>query len=169
MKSKYEILAKEKGYHVDYNGNTFSPRGRKVGTRGDDPYMYIGIRVSKAKVIKVYIHRLQAYQKFGNDIFEEGIEVRHLNGNSLDNSFENISIGTPYENAMDKPEETRIRSAIIASDSIKKYSDEVVKIIQTERSNGSTYNELMKRYSISSKGTLNYLLKRNISRNGAVG
>ena len=42
MKSRYEILAKDKGYYVDSQGNAFSARGKKVGTRGSDPYMYIG-------------------------------------------------------------------------------------------------------------------------------
>ena len=102
MNSRYEILAKEKGYFVDKQGNAYSPRGNKVGTRGKDPYLYFGIRVSKTKVIKVYIHRMQAYQKFGDLIFNDNIEVRHLNGNSFDNSFKNLAIGTPSENAMDK-------------------------------------------------------------------
>ena len=53
MNSRYEILAKEKGYFVDKQGNAYSPRGNKVGTRGKDPYLYFGIRVSKTKVIKV--------------------------------------------------------------------------------------------------------------------
>ena len=57
MKSRYEILAKDKGYYVDLQGNAFSARGKKVGTRGSDPYMYIGIRVSETKVIKVYVDR----------------------------------------------------------------------------------------------------------------
>lgn len=52
---------------------------------------------------------------------------------------------------------------------LKKYSDELAQQIQLEYSKGSNYRELMKKYSISSKGTLNYILKRNISRNGAVG
>ena len=169
MKSRYEILAKDKGYYVDLQGNAFSARGKKVGTRGSDPYMYIGIRVSETKVIKVYVHRLQAYQKFGDAIFDKGIEVRHLNGDSFDNSYENIAIGTPFENAMDKAKETRMRCAKKASEAIKKYSDELAQQIQLEYSKGSNYRELMKKYSISSKGTLNYILKRNKSRNGAVG
>lgn len=78
MNSRYEILAKEKGYFVDKQGNAYSPQGNKVGTRGKGPYLYFGIRVSKTKVIKVYIHRLQAYQKFGDLIFNDNIEVRHL-------------------------------------------------------------------------------------------
>lgn len=169
MNSKNEILAKEKGYYVDKQGNAFSPRGNMVGTRGEDPYMYFGIRISKTKVVKVYIHRLQAHQKFGDAIFDENIEVRHLNGNSFDNSYDNIAIGTPSENSMDKPADKRQRASLIASDKLKVYSDEMVLEIQLMRNAGLTYSELMKKYNISSKGTLNYILKKRISRNGAVG
>lgn len=40
------------------------------------------------------IHRLQAYQKFGDKIYEDGIVVRYLNGDRYDNSYDNIGIGT---------------------------------------------------------------------------
>lgn len=169
MNSKYEILAKERGYYVDRQGNAFSPRGNKVGTRGEDPYMYFGIRISKTKILKVYTHRLQAYQKFGDAIYDGNIEVRHLNGNSFDNSYDNIAIGTPSENSMDKPAYKRQRASLIASSKLKVYPDEKVVEIQLMRESGMTYRELMKKYGISSKGTLNYILKKHISRNGAVG
>lgn len=169
MNSRYEILAKERGYFVDKQGNTYSPRGNKVGTRGKDPYLYFGIRVSKTKVIKVYIHRLQAYQKFGDLIFNDNIEVRHLNGNSFDNSFKNLAIGTPSENAMDKPESKRKKISLAASNKLKVYSDELVLEIQKMREAGMTYTELRKKYNIKSKSSLNYILKRKVSRNGADG
>lgn len=169
MNSRYEILAKEKGYFVDKQGNAYSPQGNKVGTRGKDSYLYFGIRVSKTKVIKVYIHRLQAYQKFGDLIFNDNIEVRHLNGNSFDNSFKNLAIGTPSENAMDKPESKRKKTSLVASNKLKVYSDELVLEIQRMREAGMTYAELIRKYNIKSKSSLNYILKRKVSRNGVDG
>ena len=35
---------------------------------------------------KNYTHRLQAYQKYNNEIYNKGIVVRHLDGNKLNNS-----------------------------------------------------------------------------------
>ena len=56
MNSRYEILAKEKGYFVDRQGNAYSPRGNKVGTRGKDPYLYLGESYLKQKLSKyIYI------------------------------------------------------------------------------------------------------------------
>lgn len=169
MNSKYEILAKGKGYFVDKYGNAFSPSGRKIGTRGKDPYMYFGIRLDLKKVVKVYIHRLQAYQKYGNAIYGEGVQVRHLNGNSFDNSFDNIDIGSATNNAMDKPKETRLRAALKASSKVRIYSDEDVLEIQRLRKLGLTYKDIMRRFNVKNKSTLRYVLKRNISRNGADG
>jgi hypothetical protein len=41
---------------------------------------------------------------------------------------------------------------------IKKYSDDTVLKIQMDRQNGMSYKELMYKYNISSKGTLNYII-----------
>ena len=38
MFNKVEILAVNRGYSVDLDGNAISPKGRKVGTRGGQPY-----------------------------------------------------------------------------------------------------------------------------------
>lgn len=160
MKSRYEILAAEKGYYVNSLGDAFSKAGKKVGTRGDDPYMYIGIRINKKKVIKVYIHRLQAYQKYGEKIYQENLEVRHLNGKSLDNSYENISIGTALENCLDKPKHVRLSTSLNAAQYAKVYSDQdVLKMIEMHN-NGSSYKEIMNTFGINSKGTMSYLINK---------
>ena len=49
----------------------------------------------------VKFHHMQAYEKFGDAIFEDGIVVRHLNGDPSDNSWDNIAIGTQSDNMMD--------------------------------------------------------------------
>lgn len=82
-------IAKKKGYIIDSNGTVTSPKGNKVGTKGKSPYLYFGLR-ENGKILKVYIHRFQAFKKFGEKIFEKGIEVRHLNGIPTDNSWDNI-------------------------------------------------------------------------------
>ena len=49
------------------------------------------------------VHRLQAYIKYRELLYQKDIMVRHLNGNKLDNSWDNIAIGTAYDNAQDIP------------------------------------------------------------------
>ena len=109
----------------------------------------------------VYVHRLQAYQKFGTKFFEEGIQVRHVNGNSLDNSFENIQIGTHSENMLDIPKEVRIKTSNVAwrkaNPRTEKERFEIYKLIN----NGLSYSQINKRLSVSN-GTLSYM--KNISK-----
>ncbi|WP_430794437.1 HNH endonuclease [Bacillus thuringiensis] len=45
-------------------------------------------------------HRIIAYLKYGETAFEAEC-VRHLNDNSLDNSWDNIEIGSLYDNHLD--------------------------------------------------------------------
>ena len=80
----------EKGYRI-IDGIIYNPDGKilkgYVGKRG---YR----RFSPVRTNHVKVHRLVAYQKFGDALFEEGIEVRHLDNNKLNNSEDNIALGT---------------------------------------------------------------------------
>lgn len=94
------VVASSQGYRVDKDGSVIFP-GKQKKLTNTNGYLLFSINSSK-KALRIYLHRLQAYQKYGDSIFEDGIEVRHLNGNSLDNSYDNISIGTHTDNMRDK-------------------------------------------------------------------
>lgn len=154
-RSKNELLAIEKGYKITINGDILNPKEKILtGTIYNKNYKKFNIRLNE-KHIPVKVHRLQAYQKFGEIIFNEDIVVRHLDGNGLNNSWDNIDIGSYSDNMMDKPKEERIR---IASNANKKYSDELVLEIKAYRDLGHTYTEIMEKYNINSKGTLSYII-----------
>lgn len=97
--------------------------GRFTGTVGQElPISLKGSQKYPSRQVSVggkkknyYIHRLAAYCFYGERIFDEGIVVRHLNGDKTDCSKGNIAIGTTSENHMDKPSEVRSRSASIAA------------------------------------------------------
>lgn len=165
MFTHYEEKAKEMGYFVDKDGQAYSPRGNKVGTRSKGGYLYIGIRVSKVLVIKVMVHRLQAYQKYGNKIYDRNLEIRHLNNDHTDNSFQNIGIGTHKQNMLDLPKEDRVRYAKNASGFTKKQkriSDEVAIEIKKKNQKGVSYKQLMKEYGISSLGTISFIVNKRM-------
>ena len=63
------------------------------------------------KHLKFKWSRLQAFQKFGYKIYEQGIVVRHLNSDRGDDSWDNIDIGTQSQNLMDMPKEQRRKKA----------------------------------------------------------
>lgn len=130
--NKHEVIAKERGYTISEDGIVYNPKNKSVGTSGKNRYKYFSFRIND-KIIKVYFHRFQAYNKFGNKIYDEGMVVRHLNGNILDNSIANIEIGTNSDNI-------------------------IVSLIKSDREKGMSYKELMNKYNILSKGTLSYII-----------
>lgn len=165
MFSHNEEIAKSLGYYVDKNGKAFSPRGNNVGTCGKDGYMYFCILKRNGKDKKVYIHRLQAYQKYGDEIYQDGIVVRHLNNNQKDNSWQNIDIGTKRDNMLDLPLEKRREIAINAHkyslEKRRKVTDEQVKEIVALRKRGYLLREIMKMYDLK-LSTLENILHRGI-------
>lgn len=159
--NKAILIAISRGYKVTKDGRLVNKNNNKLKPRIDtNGYLSIVITTynnKKRKMINLRVHRLQAYQKFGNKLFEKGIEVRHLNGNPLDNSWDNISIGNHSDNMMDVSEKVRKEKSIKASNKIRKFTDKEMAKILEDRANGMTYNELMKKYDISSKGTMSFI------------
>ena len=152
---KKEQIAFSKGIRVTTEGTVITSKGKTIGKGIDRGYFFIGVKV-KGKVTIIKVHRLQAYQKYGDNLYKEGILVRHLNGNSKDNSWDNIVIGTASDNRMDIPEQSRISYATHASSFVKKYDNDVIK---EYHKTSKSYKETMDKFNISSKGTLHYILK----------
>lgn len=101
------IEAFNRGYVVSLEGKAYNKNGKEVGflTKTPDEYesYKICIKINK-KPASIAVHRLQAFQKYGYKMFEKGVLVRHFDGDSLNNSWENILIGTDSDNKMDVPE-----------------------------------------------------------------
>lgn len=155
MSNNKILLAYKKGYRVLSDGSCINRKGDCVGgSVSDKGYMRFGLR-HEGKRLSVFIHRLQAYQKYGESVFTSGIVVRHLNGNSLDNSWDNIAIGTHKQNAEDIPPNIRLARSVYASSFIRKYDK--LKIISFYNETKS-YSKTMQEFGISSKGTLHYIL-----------
>lgn len=94
-------------------------------------------------------------QKYGDKLFEKGIETRHKNGIKTDNSWNNILIGNHSQNMMDIPKQIRVKKALHASSFLVKHNkDEIKKYHEKYKS----YKKTMDKFNISSKGTLHYIL-----------
>ena len=149
------IEAFDRGYVVSLEGKAYNKNGKEVGFLKSNGRAYFKIRI-KGLSTDISVHRLQAFQKYGHQLFNNGIEVRHLDAIPSNNSWDNIAIGTHSQNMMDIPEQIRISKAIHASTFNKKYNEkEVLDFHNKEKS----YKKTMEKFSISSKGTLNYILK----------
>lgn len=158
--SRIEEYAHKKGYYVDSNGILCSPHRQNIRTCiSPTGYVNFTIRIhGENKQLRV--HRLMAYQKFGDRIYDPLMVVRHLDGNRLNNSSANIAIGTQSENRMDVPVDIRRRTAIYATSFVTKYNRDMVNAIK-EYKKTHGYKDTMQEFCIRSKGTLwNILNKR---------
>jgi hypothetical protein len=109
---------------------------------------------------KVLVHRIQAYKKYGNVIFNKDVCVRHKDSNCKNNSIDNIIIGTYSDNMMDKSQEVRMKNAVYASSFVKKHNhEEIVKM----HNDGLSYSKIMKKTGIKSKGTVSFIVKKSMS------
>lgn len=165
MNKQEEIirLSKDKGYYVDKEGRLFNSSGKELSlnkNNNGNGYLSFNIRVNGSKPTRSFIHKLQAYQKFGEEIFKEGIVVRHLDDNSTNNSYDNILIGTQSDNMQDIPSERRI---ITASNPTYNHKD----VIES-RNSGLTYKEIMVKYGIKSKSTISFILNSSLEKQGKI-
>jgi len=160
-------LAHEKGYYINAAGEVYSHLGkkRKLAESGRSVrYLYFTIHLRPGESFPIPVHQLQAYQKFKDKLFEPGILVRHLNGNSLDNSWDNLALGSGSENANDRKPADRKQHAQLAARSQKRCkSDEFWDMIRSEYQSGMGYKKLEKKYGIS-RSTLSYRLSKTAKK-----
>jgi hypothetical protein len=72
-------------------------------------YFQIGMRITrKTQIVKIFVHRLVAYLKYGNRMFKKDIIVRHANDFKGNNFWYNILIGTCKDNMRDAKRNARI-------------------------------------------------------------
>jgi hypothetical protein len=155
------VEAKIKGMRVDPNGDAIGIRGNILSKRtGSSGYYMFSVVKDKVR-LSAEVHKLQAYQKFGDLIFGHGIHIRHLDGNKLNNSWHNIEIGTQSDNMMDKPKKTRLESARKAASARKRYTDQQVRDMRRKKKEGHSLNKLAEEYN-TTKGHMSYIINRRV-------
>lgn len=91
---------------------------------------------------------LQAYQMYGDSWLYGSLVIRHKNGDSTDNSTQNIELGTVKENANDVPEHEKVRIARLAVKNLRKLTVEDVRAIRKQRISGIKLIDLADRYGV---------------------
>jgi hypothetical protein len=152
-KCHIERIAFERGFRVSECGTRVTkPNGNPQPIRlNRQGYFVFTVHIG-SESRPCTVHRLQAYQKYGDEIYTEGLQVRHLDGNSKNNSNANILIGTSSQNHMDKPAHVRSR---VAGDANRKYDAQAVRAFYAKT---GSYKLTMLEFGITSKGTLHYIL-----------
>lgn len=164
--------AYDKGYEITESGEAINPDGEELVLTEDGGYMRFKIFFN-GQSYPVMVHRLQAYQKFGDRVFNNEMQVRHLDDDKRNNSCDNIGIGTQSQNMMDMPEEKRKRGGANYEEmskkekkewvpNNKKLTEEAVKEIRKKVStnNYSTYKKLAKQYGLQSAGNISDIVNR---------
>lgn len=111
--------AYRKGYRVNARGQVIGPKGKrklrlKTSNRKHAGYLYFTVSVGHnlhRQVVSVQVHRLAAYQRFGDAVFKRGVEVLHRGRSALDNRPSMLALGTREDNERDKPKHVRTRAA----------------------------------------------------------
>lgn len=155
------ITAFNKGYDIDKKGVVYGVKGNPISLvsgKGKEgrlkKYYHFTIRDKDGKCRRIAVHRFQAFKKFGNDVFKNGIQVRHLNNDAGDNSWENIDIGTQSQNLLDLPKEQRRKMA-----SSPKYNHfEIIK----DYHNGMNYSDIMVKHNVKNRSTVSYIINKSL-------
>lgn len=156
-KQKQLISLYKEGYRTDKKGNIIF-KNKKIKLYKNRMNTFSENKYSTFSQFNIRVHRFVGYQKFGKKIFEKGIQIRHLNGNSLDNSWDNIGIGNAHDNQMDVPIEKRMEHALKATLHIRKFTDLEIEKIRIFYKRHKSYKITMEKFNITSKGTMNYII-----------
>lgn len=149
-------------YRVDEDGFVYRPNGSIVSAyikSGDVsekrvPYYTLSVRLrGHIEPCEIRIHKLVAYQKYDIRSFEPGILIRHLNGNSLDNSPVNIALGSYSDNMFDIDPGVRLARARHAASYLRSITSEEARVIRETK---PPLSEIMRIYGVS-KSTASYI------------
>lgn len=143
------------GYRGLEDGTISSPYKSDpiIGSKGRDGYLkLVGPRPRRHKL---QWHRFIAYCKFGDDIFTRGVVVRHLNGDKLDNSFNNLALGSHKDNALDKPEDQRVFYASMAARKYTHLLPEIFRLL----ADGNSHASIRRKFSMP-KSSFSYIANK---------
>ena len=162
IRSKNELYAYKKGYRINNLGEIVNPKNSIInGFISNRLYKIFKVR-NGTKYLTIGVHRLIAYQKFGNKIFNQDIVVRHLDGNKLNNKYENIEIGSFSDNKMDIPSNIRVKMAVHANKDRKILSEEQTIELQSLYAEGYRMKFLMLKFNIKSKSSYHSYLHKKL-------
>lgn len=150
-----------RGYRV-VDGRVRGPSGRVLALRLDKAgYDRFGMKVD-GRTVNVMTHRLAAFQRFGESMVADGIEVRHLDGNAHNNREDNLLLGSHLENMRDRDPLARLDHAVRTARVRRRLTDDEALALRADRKAGMEYRRLATKYSVS-LGTAHYVVNSRSS------
>jgi hypothetical protein len=105
------VEAVQRGYYVTLCGRLFGPKGQLKVRRAENQHCPTFSTNWSGRVYGIPVHKLAAYQWFGEAAFAPGTHVRHLDANTENFKITNLRLGTATQNARDVPPEQRAAKA----------------------------------------------------------
>ena len=152
------LYAAFKGYQViDGDVYYYENKRRLTIKKG---YYWFTVRLDNKKTVSISVGQLAGYQKFGKKFLKDGIRLRYIDGNPLNNREENLAIGTAKDNRAFVDRDVVMRTVLNATSFVKKHNhEEIIKMHQV----GKSYKQIMAETGIKSKGTISFIIKQSIS------
>ena len=103
-----------KGYTISEMGVMYGPSGKELCIKLSGTQRYPTFSINdNGKIFGIPVHQFAAYCFYGKK--PDKLVVRHLDGDTCNNSKDNLRYGTHSENNLDKPKETRVKAAKAAN------------------------------------------------------
>lgn len=147
---EYKAIPGMDGYLAGSDGQIYSTKQGKLKRLTSHPtidngYLHVGLYLNDQRKT-INVHRLVALAWHGERPSEHH-QIRHLNGNQLDNRPANLLYGTKEENYMDRElHGTTARGEQIGT---SKLTESQVKQIRKEFAEGATKLGLSKKFGVS--------------------
>ncbi len=151
--NKAILIAVEKGYKV-IRGILYNKENKSLKPelhKHKDGYQCFRYKIHCGGGIgdvKITIHRLVAYQKYGDIIFDSKIHVRHKDCNPFNNNEDNILIGSAKDNYADVSQERRLIQYKNRSNRMLRFNQKEMESI-LEDLKTSSMKELSLKYNVS--------------------
>jgi hypothetical protein len=126
------VKAAAAGYRVDDRGIVYSPYGRPIrttmGTGKSWYFRYFTARIESDSrtVYKVPVHRLAAYQRYGEAALRRGVVSFHEDGDTTNCAPSNMLIGSRTDRMMRRPAQERREHGLRGATVRRKLTDDQV-------------------------------------------
>ena len=168
MEMRYEERLYNKGYRVSKEGVVANPKGRVIKSTKTDAkgrkIPKISFRLDCGKKKDIRAARLQAYQKFGDELYKDNNVVVVNNDDITDISYDNISLGINGQN-LDKDRPNGVKTLpMYDKNAVFKFHYGTI----GNRMQGNSYKQTCAVFGMS-KSTLHNILKQKDSKYRTLG
>lgn len=147
IKGQLAIIGENQEYAITTCGEAYSLKWGKIRLLRQTPnaqgYMQISL-CEGSRCISRRIHRLMAETFLGPKPFDDA-QVRHLDGNQINNNIDNLAWGTAKDNCMDRDSSGK---GLKGKPRVR-LSEANVQAMRADYADDMTYSDLAKKYGVS--------------------